>query len=199
MKDVPVISLKIYNANPKIKVSNEAVFIVPYNNGENIAAYFGGIAGFLKLCKEGVYNSGYASLLWDLKNIEVASKLDLKNQVEGYLSLIKMTNNNKQKQQQPVSVVLVKNQHDLPLEVAIECALASYRDIFKSNSKEFLKELKGYISSQIIKTDKFKKLHHDNTATIYYSLGYESGSGLLEKLFKTTHGPDAKHQEFMSV
>jgi hypothetical protein len=125
----PPIALVMNGDSEKPSLEKQAVFVVPYgmpDGTRRISVMQGGIADIAKINARGIYAHGMGTFLKPVKDIGVTSDLDIRNQVEGYLSVLRMTDGN------PVSVVLFGNTEGFSLSGLTKAALHTYRSQFIS-------------------------------------------------------------------
>jgi len=155
MKKIKVtndISLIVYNADRKDdKIAQRAIFVVPHgadnsifkflsdNNHPRITAFYVGIVGVLKINKKGPYESSYGVSSQSIKFQDIHYNDEAERQVEGYLSLLRMTD--KMAAGKPTSVIQVENMNEHPIEEFFHSALRAYKDAFVSENKKELENI----------------------------------------------------------
>jgi len=181
------LSLRVFNElkdtfrDPSgLNLSKNAIFVIPYDGREfmlgekpnhrqsRINVLYSGIVGVVKVSKKGIYSEGYGICSQTIKDLRVRYNDKPQRQVEGYLSLLRLTEG------QPVSVVLVENKHGLPIEEISPMISEAYGDAFISENRvEFDKKKLEAVktakkSYSIFSVEGWRRRLNNKTMTAYF-------------------------------
>lgn len=145
------VSLKVFSEEDGLaRLAQSAVFVVPHTRHvfspdwrevlayPSVSSFNAGIVGVAKINKDGIYGRG-SSIVGDrMKHVVSCYNDEADRQVERYIGLLSLTDIDREIH--PVSVVLVDNKGDWPLNSVASMALECYKDTYVSENRPVLNE-----------------------------------------------------------